>query len=152
MLWLSLRVAGVSTAVSLVLGWGLAWLLVNRQFPGKREVGVAASLALALPSPVICYYFLSGRAPLWSWGFTAAAVVSATPMLVRAGRVALTALDPVYGRAARSVGASDWRVFWRIELPLVFRSALAAAGLAFARVLAEFAFVFLLTVRLLPHD
>jgi len=57
--------------------------------------------------------------------------------VVRAGRMAFAALDPLYGKAARSLGASEWRVLWRVEFPLVWRRTLAAAALAFARVLAE---------------
>jgi molybdate transport system permease protein len=59
-------------------------------------------------------------------------------MLVRAGRMAFGSIEPVYGNVARSLGCSDWRVFWRVEFPLVWRATLGAAALAFTRVLAEF--------------
>jgi molybdate transport system permease protein len=138
MLWSSLRIAGISTVVSLAAGVWLAWLLVNRQFPGRRELGALVTAALALPAPVICYYLLVERQHGWRWGMTGAAVVSATPMLVRAGRLAFGSIEPVYGNVARSLGCSDWRVFWRVEFPLVWRATLGAAALAFTRVLAEF--------------
>jgi molybdate transport system permease protein len=69
------------------------------------------------------------------------------PMLVRAGRTAFASIDPVYGKTARSLGASDWRVFWQVELPLVWRPAAGAAGVAFARVLAELVAAFFIAVR-----
>ena len=132
-----LRVAAISTAVSVVIGLWLAWLLVNRRFPGRRELGWVATAALALPAPVICYWLLvQGRGT--ALGMAGAAVLSAAPLLVRAGRTALTSVDPVYGNTARSLGASDWRIFWRIEFPQVWRPAAAATTVAFARVFGEF--------------
>ncbi len=138
----------VSAAVSVVLGLWLAWLLVNRQFPGRRELGAVATAALALPAPVICYYAFFNRPFVPSGGLAAAAMLSATPMLVRAGRMAFTALDPVYANAARTLGASEWRVFWRVEAPRVWRLSAAAATVTFARVLAEFVAGTVIALRL----
>lgn len=150
MLWVSLRIAGTAAAVSLVLGLWLAWLLAKREFRGRRELAALVSLALAFPSPVICYYFLSGRPRLWSWGVVLAAIVSAMPLVVRAGRGALAAVDPLYEKAARSLGASDWRIFLRVEAPLIWRSSLGGAALGFARVAAEVAAALLIASRLEP--
>jgi len=69
----------------------------------------------------------------------AAGVLSALPLLIRASRNAFAALDPSMGKAARSLGASGWRVFLRIDLPLALRPILAAIALAFALVLAQLA-------------
>lgn len=143
-----LSLAAVSTAVSLILGVPLAWLLVNRQFAGRPEVAILAAGALVLPAPILCSYFLLGQPPLWSWGMAGAAVLSAAPLVVRAGRTSFAALDPLYGKAARSLGASEWRVLWRVEFPLVWRRAFAAAALAFARVLAECFAIVLIAPRI----
>ena len=132
----ALRTAALSVAFSVVLGLWLAWLLVNRRFPGSRALGAAATAALALPAPVICDYAFFRPAVAWTWGLAVAAALSATPMLVRAGRMAFASLDPVFANTARSLGGSNWRVFWRVELPQVWRPA-AAAAVACARVLAE---------------
>jgi molybdate transport system permease protein len=137
-LWLNLRIAGLATVLSAAAGLWLAWILVNREFPGKRAVSALASLALAIPAPVICCYLF--------WSFTlphavGAGILSAAPIVVRVGRTAFTGLDPLYAQAARSLGASDWRVFARVELPLAARAVLAAVGLGFARVAAELAVV-----------
>ena len=142
LLWLALRVAGVSTGISVVVGLWLAWMLANREFAGKRALGALATVALALPAPVLCYYLLAVFARIWpltEMNLVAAGVVSAMPIVIRASRTAFASLDPNLGKAARSLGASGWRVFLRIELPLALRPILAAIALAFARVLAELA-------------
>jgi len=145
LLWLALRVAGLSTGISVVLGLWLAWTLANREFAGKRALGALSTAVLALPAPVLCYYLLCvlGRVwPLTEINLVAAGVLSAMPLVIRASRTAFASLDPNLAKAARSLGASGWRVFLRIELPLALRPILAAIALAFARVLAEFAAAF----------
>jgi molybdate transport system permease protein len=77
----------------------------------------------------------------------AAGVVSAMPLLIRVSRTAFASLDPNLGKAARSLGASGWRVFLRIELPLALRPILTAIALAFARVLGELAAAFWIASR-----
>ena len=147
---LALRVAGLSTGISVVVGLWLAWTLANREFAGKRALGALATAALALPAPVLCYYLLCVLGRVWSLtetGLVAAGVLSAMPLLIRASRTAFASLDPDLAKAARSLGASGWRVFLRIELPLALRPVLAAIALAFARVLAELAAAFWIADR-----
>lgn len=151
-MWEMLAIDATSIVVSLLFGMPLAWLLVNRKFAGDRELDALATAALALPAPVLAYYVLLGPDLLAPGGFTAAAVLSAAPLLIRAGRTALGRLDPVYGNTARSLGATDWRTFWRVELPLIWRSVAAAIAIAFVRVLAELGLVIWLSVRLPSHD
>jgi molybdate transport system permease protein len=150
LLWLALRVAGLSTGISVVVGLWLAWTLANREFAGKRALGTIVTAALALPAPVLCYYLVCVFARIWPLteiNLVAAGVVSALPLLVRAFRTTFSSLDPNLGKAARSLGASGWRVFWRIEVPLALRPILAAIAVAFARVLAEFAAAFWIADR-----
>lgn len=154
-LWLSLRVAGISTAVALAIGLWLAWTLANRQFRGKEVLDAAVTLPLVLPPTVLGYYLLvvlgrnSPVGQLYEWLFGAplvfswqAAVVAAlfhsTPLLVKSARAAFESVDRSYERAARNLGASELRLFWRVTLPLARRSILAAAALAFARSLGDF--------------
>ena len=154
-LWLSLRVAVISTAVALVVGLWLAWTLANRQFRGKEVLDAAVTLPLVLPPTVLGYYLLvvlgrnSPLGQLYEWLFGAplvftwqAAVVAAlfhsTPLLVKSARAAFESVDRSYERAARNLGASELRLFWRVTLPLARRSILAAAALAFARSLGDF--------------
>ena len=154
-LWLSLRVATISTAAALVVGLWLAWLLANRQFRGKEILDAAITLPLVLPPTVLGYYLLVvlGRASpvgkLYEWIFGGplvfswqAAVVAAlfhsTPLLVKSARAAFESVDRSFERAARNLGASELRLFWRVTLPLARRSILAAGALAFARSLGDF--------------
>ncbi len=154
-LWLSLRVAAISTAIALAIGLWLAWTLANRSFRGKEILDAAVTLPLVLPPTVLGYYLLvllgrnSPLGQLYEWLFGAplvfswqAAVVAAlfhsTPLLVKSARAAFESLDHSYERAARSLGASETRLFWRVALPLARRSILAAGALAFARSLGDF--------------
>jgi molybdate transport system permease protein len=154
-LWLSLRVAAISTALALAAGLWLAWMLANRAFRGKEVLDAAITLPLVLPPTVLGYYLLVllGRASpvgkLYEWIIGAplvftwqAAVVASlfhsTPLLVKSARAAFESVDRSYERAARSLGATEPRLFWRVTLPLVRRSILAAAALAFARSLGDF--------------
>jgi molybdate transport system permease protein len=154
-LWLSLRVAAISTALALTIGLWLAWMLANRHFRGKELIDAAVTLPLVLPPTVLGYYLLvllgrnSPLGQLYEWLFGGplvfswqAAVVAAlfhsTPLLVKSARAAFESVDRNYERAARNLGASELRLFWRVTLPLARRSILAAAALAFARSLGDF--------------
>src|SRR5271155_2485937 len=118
-LWLSLRVAAISTALALVVGLWLAWTLANRKFRGKELLDAAVTLPLVLPPTVLGYYLLVllGRAsPLgkfyeWVVGaplvFTWQAAVVASLfhsslLLVKPGRAAFESVDRSYERAARN--------------------------------------------------
>jgi molybdate transport system permease protein len=65
-------------------------------------------------------------------------MVPTVPYLTRSAHAAFRNLDPAYQDAARSLGASDWRIFWRVAIPLAYRPILSATGLAFARAATEF--------------
>src|SRR5689334_13631435 len=154
-LWLSLRVAFLSTAVAFVIGLWFAYILANREFRGKEVLDAAITLPLVLPPTVLGYYLLvllAGNSPLgklWESIFGAplvftwkaavvAALLHALPLLVKSARAALESVDRSLERAARNLGASEWRLFWSVTLPLARRSILAAVALAFARSLGDF--------------
>ena len=154
-LWLSLRVAAVATLVSLALGLWIAYVLANRKFLGKELLDAVVTLPLVLPPTVLGYYLLvtlgrtSPLGHLYEYLFGAplvftwqAAVVASTfhaiPLLVKSARAAFETVDRSYEKAARNLGASDWRVFWRVTLPLSRRAVIAASVLAFARALGDF--------------
>jgi molybdate transport system permease protein len=153
MLWFSLRVAGVATAAALAVGPWLAWLLARKQFAWKAALAALLGAALFVPPPVICYYFLCvlERRGSFTWQAAgAAAALASVPLMVWAGRAAFTRLDARYANAARTLGASEWRVFWVVELPLAYRPMLLAAGLAGGRVLAETLATLAIASRLKP--
>ena len=154
-LWLSLRVAAVSTAIAVTLGLWIAWLLANRSFRGKEVVDAAITLPLVLPPTVLGYYLLvvlgrlSPLGKMYEWVFghplvftwqaaVVAALFHATPLLIKSARAAFESVDHSHERAGRSLGASELRLFWRVTLPLTRRSIMAAAALAFARALGDF--------------
>ncbi len=131
-LWRCLAVASLATALALAVGLWLGW----------RRWQIFVALQLALPPTILCSYFLFH--PL-SWPVAAAAgILYAVPFLARTAAAAFQSLDPVYANAARSLGASEYRVFWRIALPLARRRIASAAAIVFARILTEYAVTFVL--------
>jgi molybdate transport system permease protein len=152
---LSLQVAFLSTAIAMACGLWLAYVLANREFRGKEVLDAAVTLPLVLPPTVLGYYLLVliGRSSpfgrIWEAAFgsplvftwkaaVVAALLHSLPLLVKSARAALESVDHSYERAARNLGASEWRLFWSVTLPLAQRSILAAAALAFARSLGDF--------------
>ena len=137
--WLSLRVAGLATAGALLVGLWLAYRVATREFIGRKAtLGV---LALLFATPVVILAWLLLR-PVFPWQAGAAVgVMAALPPIVLGARRPLLELNREYGDAARSLGCSEWRIFWRVMLPLSWRPILAAAGVAFVRVLAEWTIV-----------
>jgi molybdate transport system permease protein len=134
LLWLSLRAASAATAAGLPLGVWLGCLVLARP-----RAAWLVSLPLCFPPAIVCAYFL---APRFTWQLAAAAgALYAVPLVGRSASVAFRGVGIEYVHAARSLGASEWRVLWRVLLPLAGRPVIAAAGLAFARVASESALV-----------
>jgi molybdate transport system permease protein len=143
-----------ATALMLIPGVGLAWLLARKDFPGKTLVETAVSLPLVLP-PVA-----TGLLLLWVFGrrgplglllgaigvevvFTPAAVVLAMtvmglPLLVRTARAGFEQVTRRHEQLAETLGAGPWRVFTTITIPLSGKTILAGAILGFSRALGEF--------------
>ena len=154
-LWLSLRVAALSTFIALCAGGWLAYILANRNFRGKEVIDAAITLPLVLPPTVLGYYLLVlvgressagklyeaifGVSLVFTWqAAVVAALLHSAPLLIKSTRAALESVDHTYERAARNLGASEWRLFWLVTLPLARRSIFAATALAFARALGDF--------------
>ncbi|QCB43029.1 molybdate ABC transporter permease subunit [Sphingomonas sp. PAMC26645] len=152
---LSLKVGGVAMAVTLPIAFALAWLLARVRFPGKVVVDAAIHLPLVVP-PVVTGWLLllafGPNGPIGAWlqdwfgvtvlfrwtGAAIAAGVMALPLMVRAMRISIEAVDRRLENAARSLGAGPWRVFWTLTLPLSIPGVLAGAVLGFARSIGEF--------------
>jgi molybdate transport system permease protein len=160
-LWLSLRVAALSTLIAFLLGLWTAWLLARRDFRGRDVVDAAVTLPLVLPPTVLGYYLLvllgrtsplgriyesiCGEPLVFTWkAAVVAALIHSAPLLIKSARAALETVDPAYERAARTLGASEWKVFWRVSLPLAWNPILAATALAFARSLGDFGITIML--------
>lgn len=151
---LSLRIATVATLVSLPLGIATALLLARGRFPGKSLVDGFVHLPLVLP-PVVTGFalllLLGRRGPIGSvladigivlafrWtGAVAAAAVMAFPLMVRAIRLSIEAIDPRLEAAAGTLGANRIWTFLVVTLPLGARGILIGTILAFAKALGEF--------------
>jgi molybdate transport system permease protein len=121
------------------VGLWLAYLLATREFTGRKATLGILSLLFATPVVILAWIWLR---PVFPWQAGAAAgVFAALPPIVLGARRPLQALNREYGEAARSLGCSEWRIFWRVILPLGWLPILAAAGIAFVRVLAEWTIV-----------
>ena len=152
---LSLRVALWATVGSLPLAILVALALARGTFPGKQLLNGLVHLPLILP-PVVTGYLLlitfGKRAPVgaflydtfglvlaFRWtGAALAAAIMAFPLMVRAIRLAIEAVDPKLEQAAATLGASRLMVFVTVTLPLVLPGIIAGAILAFAKAMGEF--------------
>ena len=154
-LTLSFRVALIATALALVTGVAVGWLLARRRFVGREALDALVTLPLVLPPTVLGYYLLvllsvnspvgraiklsTGMQLVFTWrGAVLAAMVGALPLVVKTSRAAISTVSEQLEDAARTFGKSEWQIFWRITLPLSSRGILAAAMLAFARSLGDF--------------
>jgi molybdate transport system permease protein len=153
--WFTAWVAALSTVIILPFGVALAWLLARREWPGKSLVQTVVYLPLVLPpvaTGLLLLKLMGRRGPVGGWlhrsfdldivftwrGVLIALGVMAFPLLVRASRVAFHEVDPRLEQIARTLGASDARVFLTITLPLAARGIIAGMILSFARALGEF--------------
>ena len=139
LVWVSLRVAGLGTVGALVMGLWLGWLITTREFIGRKAALGVLALLFAMPVVILAWVLLR---PAFSWQAGAAVgVMAALPPIVLGARRPMLELNREYGDAARSLGCSEWRIFWRVMLPLIWRPILAAAGVGFVRVLVEWSIV-----------
>lgn len=152
---LSIKVASWAVLVSLPPGIFMAWLLARREFFGKSVVNALVHLPLVVPPVVVGYVLLVllGRnGPLgealeaifgitvaftWKGAAVAAGIIS-FPLMVRAVRLSIESIDPRYELVAATLGASRFRSFLNVTLPLALPGVLTGAILAFARCLGEF--------------
>lgn len=147
---LSLKVGFVATVVSLPLAFALAYLLARGRFLGRGLLDAAVHLPLVLP-PVVTGYLLLlafgrggplsalGGLLLFRWtGVAVAAGIMALPLMVRAMRLSIEAIDRRHEDAARTLGAGRWRTFATVTLPLSLPGVVAGAVLGLAKAMGEF--------------
>jgi molybdate transport system permease protein len=151
---LSLKVALASVVASLPVAIAVAWLLARRRFPGKTALDALVHLPLVLPPVVVGYLlllalgrngalggFLESLGIVFAFRWTGAALAAAVmsfPLVVRAVRLSMEAIDPRLEAAGRTLGAGPWRVFATLTLPLAWPGIVTGALLGFARSLGEF--------------
>ena len=152
---LSLKVAVWATLCSLPFGIAMAWLLARRNFWGRSLLSALVHLPLVLPPVVTGYVLLLALGKkawlgalladhlglVFSFRWTGAALAGAVmgfPLLVRAIRLSIEAVDLKLEAAASTLGASPFWVFLTITLPLALPGVLAGMVLCFAKAMGEF--------------
>jgi molybdate transport system permease protein len=152
--WFTAWISALSTIVILPFGLGAAWWLARFDWPGKSLVETFISFPLVMP-PVatglillevfgnngIGHFFHEhlGFDIIFTWRAVLLALsVMSFPLLVRSARVAFEEVNPRLEQIARTLGASDARVFFTISVPLAMRGIISGMLLAFARALGEF--------------
>lgn len=155
-LWISLHTAAATITIVFFIGVIIAWWVERLQSQSLKIFADAViTLPMVLPPTVagffLLYFFgnnrflgqliyqLTGIKIAFSWLATvlAAAVIS-LPLMYRSARGALSQVDKGMLEAARSLGMTEWRIFWRIHLPNALPGIIAGGLLAFARGLGEF--------------
>lgn len=151
----TLKMAALSTLLIVPPGVAVAWLLARRTWPGKALVETAVTLPLFVPpvaTGLVLLMLFGRRGPVgaalergfgteivFTWrAVVLACAVMSFPLLVRAAQVAFAEVNPRLEQIARTLGASEGRVFFTISLPLAARGVIAGAVLAFARAMGEF--------------
>jgi len=153
--WFTAWVSALSTLVILPFGLATAWLLARHEWPGKSVVETFISLPLVMPpvaTGLLLLKLFGRRGPVggflhdtlglevvFTWRAVLIALgVMSFPLLVRSVRVAFEEVNPRLEQIARTLGASDLRVFFTITAPLALRGILGGMILSFARALGEF--------------
>jgi molybdate transport system permease protein len=153
-IWISLATSVTATLFTLVAGLAAAVWRERQAGPAMALVDGVFLLPLVLPPTVVGFFLLLlfgrngpvgklllhfGATVVFSWPATVvAAAVVAFPLMYLTARAALEQVDPHFLQAARTLGASEWRVFREIALPLAWPGVLAGTILSFARALGEF--------------
>jgi molybdate transport system permease protein len=132
----------------------LAWLLSHRRFPGRDVLEAVVVLPLILPPTVLGYYLLlligrqgpvgamlaaAGIEIVFTWrAAVVAAAIGSIALLIKAAQAGFEGVDRRLEQAARTLGRSEWSIFWSVTLPLAWRAVLAGTVLAFCRAMGEF--------------
>ncbi|MFD1017715.1 molybdate ABC transporter permease subunit [Thalassobacillus hwangdonensis] len=154
-LWLSIRIAVISTILVFIIGVFLARIISRREFPGKQVLESLFLLPLVLPPTVVGFglLFLFGKngwigslllnwfdfQVIFTWyAAVIAAFVVSFPLMYQSAVAGFSKYDPNLEHAAYTMGASRWKVFWTISFPLAWPGLIAGLVLSFARGLGEF--------------
>ncbi|WP_300162915.1 molybdate ABC transporter permease subunit [Solidesulfovibrio sp.] len=154
-LMLTLKVSTLATALATVPAVALARLARVREFPGRDLVDAVLTLPMVLPPTVLGYYIIVvlgrrgvlgsylwdvfGVSIMFTWeGAVIAAAVVAFPLVYRSARAAFEGVDENFENAARTLGATETAIFFRVSMPLAMRGLVAGIMLALARAMGEF--------------
>ena len=160
-IWLTLRLAGVTTLLLLLIGTPIAWWLARTRSKWKGPVGALVALPLVLPPTVLGFYLLLamgpngpvgqftqslglGTLPFTFWGLVVASVFYSMPFVVQPIQNAIEALGERPLEAAATLRASPWDCFWSVVVPQARPGFLTAGILGFAHTVGEFGVVLMI--------
>lgn len=152
---LSLKVAALSTVITIPAAVWISWVLVRKRIPGKALIEMLISFPLVAPPVIVGYLLLvllgqNGFIGMQLYRFfgirltfnfaalVIASMVVSLPLAVRSIRAAFELIDPVYEKASLTLGASRMSTFFRVSLPMALPGILSGMVLSFARSLGEF--------------
>lgn len=154
-IWLSLKVAAIAGVIVIILGTIIGKLLARKQFKGKAILETILIIPMVLPPTVVGFFLLVifgrnsviGQAIEWFfgqpiiftwWAAVIASIIVAFPLMYNSAKSGFLGVDPNVEEAARVDGASEWKVFYHISIPLASSSLVTGSILSFARALGEF--------------
>jgi molybdate transport system permease protein len=160
-IWLTLRLAGITTVLLLLIGTPIAWWLARTTSRWKGPVGAVVALPLVLPPTVLGFYLLLtmgpngpigqftqwagiGLLPFTFWGLVVASVFYSMPFVVQPIQNAIEALGPRPLEVAASLRASPWDTFFSVVLPMARPGFITASILGFAHTVGEFGVVLMI--------
>jgi len=153
-LWISLKISITATSITFFLGLAAAWFVLGYRGRLKGFIDGIFTLPMVLPPTVVGFFlllFLGRNGPIgkllsqfgtsliftW-WAAVVAAAGGAVPLMYKTTRGAFEQIDENIVNAARTLGVSEWKVFWKVTVPLAGPGIVAGTILAFARALGEF--------------
>lgn len=153
-LWISIRTSLLATFITFFVGIGSAYLVANYQGKWKGLIDSLFTLPLVLPPTVLGFFLLllfgkngpmgkvlslMDKSIIFTWSATViAATVVAFPMMYRSARSAFEQIDINLISAAKTLGLSNWKIFYKIAIPLAWPGIIGGLVLSFARALGEF--------------
>lgn len=151
---ISLKTAFLSTGITFFIGIAVAWLMACYAGRFKGVIDAMLTLPIVLPPTVVGFFLLVifgkngligqillklGTTIIFSWSATViSATVVAFPLMYKTTRSSFEQIDKNIINSARTLGVSEWRIFWKITVPIAWPGIIAATVLAFARALGEF--------------
>jgi molybdate/tungstate transport system permease protein len=157
---LTLYASLLATLIAMILGTPLAYVLARHDFPGKSIVESIIDVPVIIPHSVAgiaLYALFMSRSPLGKafssvgiifedglWGIVVAMLFVSAPFYVNAAREGFQSVNPRLDRVARTLGASQWKAFYQITLPLALRHLFSGAVMAWARGISEFGAVIMI--------
>ena len=152
---LSLKIATIATIFSFVLGVFFAYIINKKTIPGKNIWETILILPMVLPPSVMGYLLLIAFGKrgiigaflletfhtqiVFTWvGAVIASCIVSLPLMYQNAKSALISLDPIYEKAAQTLGSSEWKIFLTVTFPLAWPGIISGIVLSFARAIGEF--------------